>query len=231
MILDNLSRALKTQNWLAAGVEFVIVISGVVIGFQINAWAEGRADAERETLLLARLQADFTDLAERSGQAVAQCEAFRNNALALSRLLAEAPDQDRDTLVAAVTAAIGTPVPVGRSATYVEMLASGEMALVRSEALRAALVDFDEQVRRHELAYESLSILTTDNAGIILETATLAASPSRERLSQALDDRLMSAELAAAGQLMGVVNARNCFWFNGVRSRAEAVAATLSETR
>ena len=41
MILDNLSRALRTQNWIATGVEFVIVITGVVIGFQINAWDDG----------------------------------------------------------------------------------------------------------------------------------------------------------------------------------------------
>jgi len=46
MILDNLSRAVRTQNWLAAAIEFVIVIAGVVIDFQINAWNEGRrADA------------------------------------------------------------------------------------------------------------------------------------------------------------------------------------------
>ncbi|MEQ8435755.1 MAG: hypothetical protein RIA71_16110 [Oceanicaulis sp.] len=44
MILDNLSRAFKTQNWFAVATEFVIVIAGVVIGFQINAWNETRAE-------------------------------------------------------------------------------------------------------------------------------------------------------------------------------------------
>lgn len=38
MILDNLSRVLKTQNWLAAG---------IMIGFQIQAWSENRADRIR----------------------------------------------------------------------------------------------------------------------------------------------------------------------------------------
>lgn len=42
MILDNLTRAFKTQNDYAVALEFVIVIAGVVIGFQINAWNEGR---------------------------------------------------------------------------------------------------------------------------------------------------------------------------------------------
>ena len=230
MILDNLSRALKTQNWLAAGVEFVIVLAGVVIGFQVNAWAESRAEREREALLLARLDADFSDLSDRAADGVAQCETGRENALALSALLADAPAQDPIELARAVAASIGTPVPVGRSATYVELLASGEMALIRSEPLRSALVDFDEQVRRHELAYGGLSNLVTQNAGIILETATLAASPSAERLGAAVTQRLESADLAAASQLMVLVNARSCFWLSGVQERAGAVLA-LTEAR
>ena len=228
MILDNLSRALKTQNWLAAGLEFLIVVAGVVIGFQINAWAEARSERERELLLLTRLGADFIDLSERAAQGVDQCQAGQENARTLSMLLADAPDQDRAELIQAVGAGLGTPVPVGRSATYVELLASGEMALIRSEALRSALVDFDEQVRRHELAYESLSTLVTQNAGVLLETAALAASPSSQRLSAEVGARLESAELAAAGQLMLLVNARNCFWFDGVRTRADAVLSTIN---
>ncbi|MFW6413253.1 MAG: hypothetical protein ACOC0V_03880 [Oceanicaulis sp.] len=62
MILDNLTRALRTQNWLAAGIEFVIVIAGVVIGFQISAWNEGRAQCEAEDRLLARLHAQLQAL-------------------------------------------------------------------------------------------------------------------------------------------------------------------------
>ena len=191
-------------------------------------------ERELELQLLARKlrpEADFTDLAARSREAVTQCQAGQGHARALSRLLAEAPDQDRATLAAGVSRAIGTPVPVGRSATYVEMLASGEMALVRSEALRGALVGFDEQVRRHELAYDSLSALTTDNAGVLLETAGLAASPAAPRLEAALRRRLESAELAAASELMALVNARNCFWFEGVSARADAVSDVLGRTR
>ncbi|MEQ8435763.1 MAG: hypothetical protein RIA71_16150 [Oceanicaulis sp.] len=58
MILDNLTRAFKTQNWLAAGVEFVIVIAGVVIGFQINAWNEQRSERSEEVGYLLALTDD-----------------------------------------------------------------------------------------------------------------------------------------------------------------------------
>ena len=59
MILDNLTRAFKTQNWLAAATEFVIVIAGVVIGFQIQAWNEGRSERAEEVHYLRALEDDI----------------------------------------------------------------------------------------------------------------------------------------------------------------------------
>ncbi len=42
MILQNISKAIREQNYYAVVLEFVIVIAGVVIGFQINACNPGR---------------------------------------------------------------------------------------------------------------------------------------------------------------------------------------------
>ena len=41
MILANLTKAIREQNYYAVVLEFLIVIAGVVIGFQITAWYEG----------------------------------------------------------------------------------------------------------------------------------------------------------------------------------------------
>ncbi|XBQ17294.1 MAG: hypothetical protein ABL308_05295 [Oceanicaulis sp.] len=60
MILDNLTRAFRTQNWLTVATEFVIVIAGVVIGFQINAWNEARADRALAERYVADVRADIT---------------------------------------------------------------------------------------------------------------------------------------------------------------------------
>lgn len=63
VILQNISKAIREQNYYAVVLEFVIVIAGVVIGFQINAWNELRQDeAERDAvigLLLEDLAADI----------------------------------------------------------------------------------------------------------------------------------------------------------------------------
>ncbi len=69
MILQNLAKAIREQNYYAVFLEFVIVIAGVVIGFQINAWNEGRmraasADAARANLV-ANLRRDIAEFEER----------------------------------------------------------------------------------------------------------------------------------------------------------------------
>jgi len=59
MILANLTKALRTQNWFAVTLEFLIVIAGVVIGFQITAWNEDRAEREAAEDYVERLQEEL----------------------------------------------------------------------------------------------------------------------------------------------------------------------------
>lgn len=47
MILRRLMIHVKDQNWLAVALDFVIVVVGVLIAFQITAWNERRGAAVR----------------------------------------------------------------------------------------------------------------------------------------------------------------------------------------
>ena len=58
MILSRISHAIRTQNWFAVVLEFVIVIAGVVIGFQVTELRAQAQRAEAEHLALERLQAE-----------------------------------------------------------------------------------------------------------------------------------------------------------------------------
>ncbi|MEE2525929.1 hypothetical protein V0U79_06090 [Hyphobacterium sp. HN65] len=62
MILARLSKAFREQNWFAVALEFVIVIAGVVIGFQITAWNTERSDRDRE--LSATIQSYYAEYAD-----------------------------------------------------------------------------------------------------------------------------------------------------------------------
>ncbi len=59
MILSRIIHHLKTQNWTAVAIEFVIVIAGVVIGFQVTAWNETRRGEARGQAYLERIQSDL----------------------------------------------------------------------------------------------------------------------------------------------------------------------------
>jgi hypothetical protein len=47
MILSRITKALREQNWFAVAIEFVIVVAGVMLAFQITAWNETRGDLQR----------------------------------------------------------------------------------------------------------------------------------------------------------------------------------------
>jgi hypothetical protein len=61
MILSRIVHHLKTQNWTAIAIEFMIVIAGVVIGFQVTAWNETRVEGARGRGYLERIHADLND--------------------------------------------------------------------------------------------------------------------------------------------------------------------------
>jgi len=231
MILSSITQALRTQNWFAVIVEFIIVLAGVVIGFQISAWNETRIEHQREALILERLHTDFTEIETRTATVIEQLDVRIEAGHAFEALLRRDQSEVSDLeFFADLQNAIGTPVPNGRSATYAELVASGEMRLIRSEALREALVEFDEQVRRQELAYASLARLITDNAGILLDVQTYTSNDPDSlppHLYAALAEIRQSAEVYTAARLTTRANFVNRVWHEGTLERAQAVLAAM----
>lgn len=58
MILRRITEHVRTQNWFAVGIDFLIVIVGVFIGIQVSNWNDARAEKAREALLLIDLRAE-----------------------------------------------------------------------------------------------------------------------------------------------------------------------------
>ena len=231
MIISRLTKAFREQNWFAVALEFVIVISGVAIGFQITAWNETRQDEAREALVLARLQTDFEVIHANTETALADLEQRAGYASAFVEVITDdTVSSHSEDFRTALALTIGTPVPAGRSATYIELLASGEMRLVRSEALRRALVEFDEQVRRHELAYGTLAQLVIDNNAILLEYQSLLIATQGEGspYQDDIEQIRTSAELLSSAQLMGSVSRFNLSWHQGRLETADAVLQALA---
>lgn len=139
MILTNITRALREQNWLAVGIEFVIVILGVVVGFQVTAWNAARQDRALEQAYLERLADEFAAVQEELEDQQGDLTDAREQALDLIAAL-DAGDMD------AMQAEAGAIVTITRvsevqiqSAALVELVSSGRLGLIRNEELRTAL--------------------------------------------------------------------------------------------
>jgi hypothetical protein len=64
MILRRISENIRSQNWFAVAVEFIIVVVGVFMGLQVQDWNEVRKERIEEHVLLLRLYEETLGLIE-----------------------------------------------------------------------------------------------------------------------------------------------------------------------
>lgn len=142
MILGRLSLALRQQNWLAVGIEFLIVTAGVFLGIQFGNWNDARVADARQARYLERLQDDFEII--RNGLVRERQRSERFNALSseLRDWLADDADlvgRVTDEHIDALMSASRPPRP---SPTYLEMQASGAFSRIDRQGLRTALISY-----------------------------------------------------------------------------------------
>ena len=230
MILDNLTRAIKTQNWLAAGVEFVIVIAGVVLGFQINAWNEGRQEAELRAATIERLHADFEEIVEYSDRSLASIErslvALR--LIRASLLEGALPEASREQFENGLYRGYTHREPAPRSSTFAEIESSGRMALLKNEALLRALFRYDQQVEASGDTFLHARLIKTEYMQAF--TRQFSTPPGGEREPGArYDFDAMAADLEFADAVEQLTAMQDVYqtWHASQRERAQAVLDEL----
>ena len=153
MILRRLMDAIREQNWFAVCIEFIIVILGVVVGFQVTAWNAQRADRVYERDLLNRLHVEIENI--ESSRTV-----YGQRAFAVRDMLHEArpalfgadPEAELAPLACQILALSYLISPAPDSLPSLdELVATGRMQSVQNPALRVAASDYlqmRETVRR-----------------------------------------------------------------------------------
>jgi len=139
-ILGRLSQAVREQNWFAVALEVLIVVLGVVIGFQVTAWGNERAERAQEQVLLRGLRVDFVENRAKYEQITdVRALAIRQFRDLHALTGPDAPEPDPalfDSLLAEFINWRNLDPTVGRIDA---LLGSGQIALVRSDRLQAAL--------------------------------------------------------------------------------------------
>jgi len=75
VLLRSVMEHVKTQNWFAVGIDFIIVVVGVFIGIQVSNWNDLRAERRSEAQYLAALEQDMTESIAEIDDVVRQMQA------------------------------------------------------------------------------------------------------------------------------------------------------------
>ena len=141
MILTRITKALKDQNWLAVAIEFVIVVAGVVIGFQISSWNEAR---QTRTSLVAALEQAREEVRENIAAAdlqIGRIEAFMDDIDQLTdRIGTCTPPGPNDTSIGEVIILMGNDYsPTYDDSSLAHLLGNDSFIPFLPENVRAAL--------------------------------------------------------------------------------------------
>ena len=190
-LLARLADAVRRQDWFTVLVEIAVVVLGVVIGFQVNAWGQARADRAAEQQALRQLRADLVETERAAERLAARMVPFERapRRLAQAHYLPAPPP--RDSVIAwASVAPVYFPIrPV--LATAEALVATGDLALVQDDSLRIAiaayleesrsgivgLTGWEESLRRHTSDYAQ----SVDIARVFAEALGPAALDSLDR--------------------------------------------------
>lgn len=145
MILRRLSHHVRTQNWIAVGLDFAIVVLGVFLGLQLGNANEARQAAAKEARVIERLTADFEKLEGTLAERIEATFVMMQNIDALLAII-EAGGEPADPLHAAamIVDIFGVSVREAPPASYEELVASGGFAQLSDIALRDALAQYGQ---------------------------------------------------------------------------------------
>lgn len=140
MILRRLSQSLKEQNWMAIGIEFVLLIAGVFLGIQVANWNEERERNKQSEVFTERLKADL--LEEAWGYALVleyNKDVLANVESVLADLQGEATLSDEQFVINAFRATQYRSIDRKR-ATYDELVSTSKIDLIKDQALRNSAI-------------------------------------------------------------------------------------------
>jgi hypothetical protein len=144
MLLRRVIEHVKAQQWTAVALDFVIVVAGILIAFQITEWNEARREGVREHDYLVRIAAELDRSIESIGKSIRRSHEREDYGRFLLQSVSdpEVVRADPGRFVKAVAHAGFTLSPAIRGHTFDEIKASGDLGMFRDKALVFDLSEF-----------------------------------------------------------------------------------------
>lgn len=147
--VGRVASALRETRWTQVFIELLLLVVGILIALAIDGWMEDRQDAKKERLYLERLVRDFDQDREILQEFVEFEERQAADAVLAYRPLCGGIEvADREAVVRALDHLTTRRTVRLARATYSDMLATGNLRLVRDARLRDRIVKLYEANER-----------------------------------------------------------------------------------
>lgn len=144
MIVKRLTQALKRQDWAVVSIEFVLVVAGVLLAFQINEWSNGRAAANDREAATDRLLVEAEETVAYMRQTVIFQETLVDdlNFALLKIQVGQWRLQDEKRMSAGFFRARTSPPLSPPSSVYDDLVASGAFGKIGNAELRSTIANY-----------------------------------------------------------------------------------------
>lgn len=153
MILRRITEHVKAQNWFAVGLDFFIVVVGILIAFQITNWNEARDDRALEREYLALLARDVKAIEQTLNAQIAHEDAIADEAKhALAMINDRSETHDAMAVGHALMGIWGRMTLSIDSPTYSELTSAGRLTIISDTEIRNRLIAyFDDLIRTERI--------------------------------------------------------------------------------
>jgi hypothetical protein len=182
VIFRRITQHLKDLNWFAAVLDLLIVVVGIFIGLQVDAWNEFRQERVIEGKYLERLLVDMNLSIE------AQLELFELEKAGIDSMDKLARDledgtlseQDRDSTVRALNYIGWVENPKTRLVTLNELQSSGNISQIQNSEIRDALGQLQRSLEDAIYSAQQTSMLFSSNYDLFFQSAFLEPSDGED---------------------------------------------------
>ena len=144
MILRRLATAMREQNWFTVMLEILIVVIGIYVGLQVDGWNEARKDKAKERVYLERLSRDIERDSGLLSRAIRSADGRAADAMLAMNGLADPASLEADPcqFLASIHRVSQNFFPVLYSHTFMEIVSSGHLELIRNDDLKDELSQY-----------------------------------------------------------------------------------------
>ncbi len=153
MLLRRVIEHVKTQNWTAVALDFVIVVVGVFIGIQAANWNESRVDRDRERIVLLGLRGEIENNVQEAAASIRFAEDMQST---IRELLGRAAGEQstEEPLETLISDLFYWNISLMQTGVLNNVLDGDDLSLIGDVELRRRLLSIPERFEQLE-AYQA----------------------------------------------------------------------------